>query len=125
MTKQTIHTDLAPKAIGPYVQAVKLGDMIFTSGQLGIDMATGTLAQGIEAQAHAALTNLGAILKQAGSGYENVVKCTVFVIDLADFALVNQVYGTYFKDNCPARSCVQVAKLPLGGLIEIECIAMK
>ena len=123
MTKQTICTDKAPRPIGPYAQAIKLGDIIFTSGQVGIDMQTGTLAQGIENQAHAALKNVGAILEEAGSSYDKALKCTVFVVDLADFATVNQIYSMYFKDNCPARSCVQVAKLPQGALIEIECIA--
>lgn len=123
MSKQVIHTDAAPKAIGPYVQAVKLGELVFTSGQLGIDVQKGGLAEGIEAQAHAAMKNLGAILREAGSDYAKVVKSTIFVTDLADFATVNQIYASYFDGVYPARSCVQVAKLPLGGLVEIECVA--
>ncbi len=125
MTKQTIHTDLAPKAIGPYVQAIQAGEMLFTSGQLGIDVATGKLAEGIENQAHAAMRNLGSILKEAGLGYGSIVKTTIFVKDLADFATVNKIYEGYFEGAFPARSCVQVAALPLGGLVEIECVAVK
>ncbi|MBR4067224.1 MAG: RidA family protein [Clostridia bacterium] len=121
--KQTIRTEKAPAAIGPYSQAQKVGDFIFTSGQLGIDMETGKLAEGVEAQAHAAMKNLGQILAAAGAGYASILKTTVFVKDLADFAKVNQVYAGYFEGDCPARSCVQVAALPLGGLVEIEAIA--
>ncbi|MEA5068238.1 MAG: RidA family protein [Christensenellaceae bacterium] len=123
MEKQLIHTDLAPQAIGPYVQADKLGDMVFTSGQLGIDVEKGGLAEGIEAQTHAAMKNLGAILRESGSDYAKVLKSTIFVTDLNDFAAVNQIYASYFEGAYPARSCVQVAKLPLGGLVEIECVA--
>ncbi|MEG0145003.1 MAG: RidA family protein [Clostridia bacterium] len=123
MDKQMVHTQTAPKAIGPYVQANKLGDMLYTSGQLGIDMVKGGLAEGIEAQTHAALKNLGEILTAAGSGYDKVVKTTVFVKDLADFQTVNKIYADYFTCGYPARSCVQVAALPMGGLVEIELIA--
>lgn len=123
MSKQVIHTDSAPKAIGPYVQAVKLGDMVFTSGQLGIDVATGSLADGIEAQAHASMKNVAAILREAGTDLSKAIKCTIFVQSLADFAVVNKIYESYFDGVFPARSCVEVAKLPLGGLVEIECIA--
>lgn len=121
--KQTIHTDKAPAAIGPYVQAQKIGDLIFTSGQLGIDVEKGGLAEGVEAQAHAAMKNLGQILSAAGAGYGNVIKTTIFVKDLADFAAVNKVYASYFEGDYPARSCVQVAALPMGGLVEIEAVA--
>jgi len=124
MSKAIIHTEKAPKAIGPYSQGVKMGGMLYTSGQLGIDMEKGGLAEGIENQAHAALKNLGQILAQAGSGYDKVVKTTVFVKDLADFATVNQIYAQYFTGDYPARSCVQVAALPMGALVEIECIAI-
>ncbi len=125
MMKQTIHTESAPKAIGPYVQAIKAGEMIFTSGQLGIDVGTGKLAEGIENQAHCAMRNLGAILAVAGAGYQNVLKTTIFVKDLGDFATVNKIYESYFAGQFPARSCVQVAALPLGGLVEIECVAVR
>ena len=113
----------APRAIGPYVQAVKAGGMLYTSGQLGIDMATGRLADGVAAQAHAAMKNLGAILRAGGADYEDVVKTTVFLKDLGDFALVNGIYKEYFGETFSARSCVQVAALPLGAFVEIECVA--
>jgi len=125
MEKKVIHTDAAPKAIGPYVQGVQAGKMIFTSGQLGIDVGTGKLAEGIENQVHAAMKNLGAILKAVGAGYQDIVKTTIFVKDLGDFATVNQIYESYFDGAFPARSCVQVAALPLNGLVEIECVAKK
>lgn len=123
MSKTIINTDNAPKAIGPYVQAVKTSGMLFTSGQLGIDMATGKLAEGVEAQAHCAMKNLGAILREGGLDYKNAIKTTIFLQDLGDFAVVNKIYESYFDGSFPARSCIEVAKLPLGGLIEIECIA--
>ena len=123
--KTVIHTASAPAAIGPYSQAIETDSMLFTSGQLGIIPATGELAQGVEAQTEWALKNIGAILAQAGLGYSNVIKTTVFVADLADFAKVNAVYQTFFDGAYPARSCVQVAALPKGGLVEIECIAVK
>ena len=123
--KNVIHTASAPAAIGPYSQAIQMGDFLFTSGQLGIIPETGELAQGVEAQTEWALKNLGAILEQAGMSYANVLKTTVFVADLADFAKVNAIYQQYFEGTYPARSCVQVAALPKGGLVEIECIASK
>lgn len=122
---KTIATTNAPAAIGPYVQGVDAGALVFTSGQLGLDPATGTLPEGIEAQTHQSLKNLGAILAAAGLGYENVVKTTVFVKDLADFGTVNGIYATYFTAALPARSCVQVAALPKDALVEIECIAVR
>ena len=125
MEKKIIATTEAPQAIGPYSQGWIVGDTIYTSGQLGIDVSTGKLADGIEAQTHAALKNLKAVLKEAWADLNNIVKTTVFVKDLADFATVNQIYGTYFDTEYPARSCVQVAKLPLDGLVEIECVAVK
>ncbi len=123
--KNVIHTASAPAAIGPYSQAIQMGDFLFTSGQLGIIPESGELAQGVEAQTEWALKNLGAILAQAGMSYANVLKTTVFVADLADFAKVNAIYQQYFEGAYPARSCVQVAALPKGGLVEIECIASK
>ena len=125
MERKIIATTEAPQAIGPYSQGWIVGDTIYTSGQLGIDVSTGKLADGIEAQTHAALKNLKAVLKEAGADLNNLVKTTVFVKDLADFATVNQIYGTYFDTEYPARSCVQVAKLPLDGLVEIECVAVR
>lgn len=123
MARETIHTDNAPKAVGPYVQAVKAGGMIYCSGQLGLNPADGTLAEGVEAQAHQSMKNLGAVLKEAGSGYSKIVKTSIFLADIADFAVVNEVYQSYFEGAFPARSCVEVANLPKGGLVEIECIA--
>ena len=125
MDKKVIATSNAPAAIGPYSQAVQMGDMLFTSGQLGIIPETGELAQGVEAQTEWALKNLGAILAECGMNYANVLKTTVFVADLADFAKVNAIYQNFFEGAYPARSCVQVAALPKGGLVEIECIASK
>ena len=119
----TVHSDHAPKAIGPYAQAVRSGNLVFTSGQLGIDPATGKLCDGVENQAHAAMRNLGAILAAAGTDYAHILKTTVFLTDLGNFAAVNAVYASYFGDVFPARSCFQVAALPMGGLVEIECVA--
>jgi len=123
MEKRIINTSEAPAAIGPYVQAVKAGDILFTSGQLGIDPATGLLPEGIKAQAEQSLKNIDAILKEAGLTKADVVKTTVFLADMQDFALVNEIYADYFGDSKPARSCFQVSSLPKGGLIEIEVIA--
>lgn len=123
MNKEVIATVNAPGAVGPYVQAVKAGGTVYCSGQLGIDPATGKLKEGVEEQAHQSMKNLGAVLKEAGSCYDCIVKTTIFLADMNDFAAVNQVYKSYFGESYPARSCVQVAKLPLGGLVEIECIA--
>ena len=125
MSKSIIHTPSAPAAIGPYSQAVQAGGMLFTSGQLGIDPATGELAAGVEAQAEWSMRNLGEILKQAGLTYADIVKTTVFVTDLGDFATVNAVYQRFFEEGYPARSCVEVAKLPMGAQVEIECVAIR
>lgn len=122
--KKVIHTDSAPAAIGPYVQGWKVGQMVYTSGQLGIDMAKGGLADGVVAQAHASMKNLGEILKAGGASYADIIKTTIFVKDLADFKAVNEVYASYFTGDYPARSCVQVAALPMGGLVEIEAVAI-
>lgn len=122
---KAIATQNAPNAIGPYVQGVDAGSTVYTSGQLGLDPATGALADGVAAQTKQALKNLDAVLHQAGLRLANVVKTTVFVQDLADFATVNAVYGEAFAGAYPARSCVQVAKLPMNALVEIECIAVR
>lgn len=124
MTREVISTQKAPGAVGPYVQAVKTDGMVYCSGQLGIDVNVGKLADGVEAQAHCSMKNLGAILEAAGSSYKNIVKTTIFLADMDDFAVVNKIYESYFGGDYPARSCFQVAKLPLGGLVEIECIAV-
>ena len=123
MAKEIIATTNAPEAVGPYVQAVKVNGMVYCSGQLGIDPAVGKMPEGVEAQAHCSMKNMGAILKEAGSDYSKIVKTTIFLADMNDFAKVNEIYKSYFGEEYPARSCVQVAKLPLGGLVEVECIA--
>ena len=124
MEKIIISTEQAPKAIGPYSQAVRFGNLVFLSGQLGLDPATGTLKDGIVAQTRQSLDSIGAILTSLGLTYAHVVKTTVFVKDLDDFATVNDIYGTVFGQDAPARSCVEVSRLPKRALVEIECIAV-
>ena len=123
--KKAIHASGAPAAVGPYVHAVEANWLIFTSGQLGLIPETGELPEGVEAQAHQSLKNLAAVLEAAGSSLGHVVKTNVFLDDINDFAKVNEVYAQYFQGEPPARSCVQAAKLPKGGLVEIEAIAVK
>ena len=125
MAKMTINAPEAPAAVGPYVHAVKANGFVFTSGQLGLNPEDGTLPEGIVAQTEQSLKNIGAVLKAAGLGYEDVVKTTIFVADMNDFATVNEIYSKYFTGEAPARSCVQAAKLPKGGLVEIEAIAVE
>ena len=123
--KKIVSTDKAPKAIGPYSQAIRTQDLVFTAGQLGLDPVTMELVpDGVEAQTRQALTNLKYVLEIADSGLNYVVKTTVFLQDMNDFAKMNAVYAEFFPDNPPARSTVQVAALPKGGLVEIECIAL-
>ncbi|MEG2353688.1 MAG: RidA family protein [Clostridium sp.] len=125
MQKEIISTTNAPGAIGPYSQAVKIGGMLYTSGQLPINAVTGELINDdVRSAAKQCLENLNAILTEAGTSLDKVVKTLVFVSDLNDFAAINEVYAQYFKDNYPARSCVQVAKLPLNAKLEIEAIAL-
>lgn len=124
MEKIIISTEQAPKAIGPYSQAVRVGQFVFLSGSLGLDPVTGALKDGIVAQTQQSLDNIGAILTALGLNYSHVVKTTVFLKDLDDFATVNDIYGTVFKDAAPARSCVEVSRLPKRALVEIECIAV-
>lgn len=125
MNKQIISTDKAPAAIGPYSQAVKINGMLFTSGQVPIVPETGKIeATDIEGQAEQVMNNLEAVIKAGGSDLSRVVKCTIFLKDLGHFAKVNEIYGARFKSAPPARSCVQVAKLPLDCLVEIEAIAL-
>jgi 2-iminobutanoate/2-iminopropanoate deaminase len=126
MANQAISTEKAPKAIGPYSQAVVAGDLIFTSGQIPLDPGTQALVPGdIRAQTERVMENLAAVLKAAGAGFENVVKATIFVADLGDFAIVNEIYGKRFPKSPPARSTVQVAALPKGARVEIDLIARK
>ena len=125
MTRQAISTGGAPGAIGPYSQAIRSGDMLFCSGQLGLDPASGELADGVEAQADRALRNLRSVLDAAGLGFDDVVKTTIFLADIADFSAVNEVYARFMPDPPPARSTFQVAALPKNGRVEIEAIARR
>jgi 2-iminobutanoate/2-iminopropanoate deaminase len=121
-----ISTDAAPKAIGPYSQAIVAGNLIFTSGQIPLDPATQQMVEGdVRVQAERVMENLAGVLKAAGVGFAQVVKSTIFLADLGDFAVVNEVYGKRFPSNPPARSTVQVAALPKGARVEIELIALK
>ena len=121
---KVISTEKAPAAIGPYSQGMNIGDLVFTSGQLPIDMATGELVMDdIKKATKASLENVKAILETAGSSMEKTIKLTIFISDMNNFAMVNEVYGEYFTDHKPARSCVEVARLPKDALIEIEAIA--
>lgn len=125
VTKTIISTELAPKAIGPYSQAIRAGDFIFCAGQTGLDPSTMELVTGgVEAQARQVLTNLKHVLEAAGSGFDRVVKTTVFLTDMANFVAMNAVYMEFFPENPPARSTIAVAGLPKGGLVEIEAIAL-
>lgn len=122
--RNIIQTQHAPAAIGPYSQAIRAGNLVFASGQLGLDPQTGKLQDGVEAQARQALANVKAVLAAAGTSVENVVKVTLFLTNMADFAKVNAIYGEVFHHEPPARSTIQVAALPLGGLVEVEVIAL-
>ncbi|HEY85136.1 MAG TPA: RidA family protein [Chloroflexi bacterium] len=125
MKRKIIHTDKAPVAVGPYSQAVKSKRMIFTAGQIPLDPSTGKLVEGgIEEQTRQALTNLKVVLKAAGSGMDAVMKTTVFLLDMGEFAAMNGVYAEFFPQDPPARSAVQVVALPLGARVEIEAIAL-
>lgn len=121
---QLIHTDEAPAAVGPYSQATKANGMLFVSGQLGIIPGEGKLADGFEAQSRQALDNLKAILVQGGSSLEKVLAVDVFVTDMGKFADLNTIYAEYFSNHKPARAAIEVAGLPLGGLVEFKCIAL-
>lgn len=125
MSKTVINAAKAPAAVGPYSHANAAGETIYISGQLGLDPETGILAEGVEAQAKTGFENLKTILTEAGVSFENVVKTTVFLTDMNDFAAVNDIYAQYFTSEYPARSCVQVAALPKGASFEIEAIAAK
>jgi 2-iminobutanoate/2-iminopropanoate deaminase len=124
MSRQIVSTEEAPAAVGPYSQAVARNGLIYTAGQIGLHPQTGKLvAGGVQAQTRQALLNLQAILEAAGTGLDNVLKTTVFLQDIGDFQSMNQVYATFFGEDPPARSAVQVAALPLGALVEIEAVA--
>ncbi len=125
MKKQTIVTDKAPQAIGPYSVAVRVGQFVYTAGQIGIDPASGQIVPGgVEAETRQALTNLKHVLEAAGASLGSVVKTTVFLRDIADFAKMNAVYAEFFTANYPARSAVQAAALPKGAAVEIEAVAV-
>ena len=122
--KTIIHTDDAPKAVGPYSQAVRTGNLLFTAGQVPLDPATGQMVEGdIAVQAEQVMLNLQAVLAAAGTGFEHVVKTTVYLADMADYAGLNEVYGRYISSNPPARSAFAVKGLPLGARVEIEMVA--
>ncbi len=124
--KAVIHSTLAPKAIGPYSQAIVTNDLVFVSGQLGIDASTGEFkGADIHSQTTQSMENIKAILKEAGLGMDSVVKTTILLKSLDDFSVVNEIYGSYFKEPYPARATFQVAKLPKDALVEIEAIAIK
>ena len=120
---KVVATDKAPAAVGAYSQAMVTGNLVFTSGQLGLIPETGELQEGVAAQAKQAMDNLGAVLEEAGAGFDSVVKTVIYLADIADFGVVNEIYAGYFEKDPPARCCFEVAALPKGGLIEIECIA--
>ena len=121
--KKVHNTDSAPKAIGPYVQAIEANGFLFTSGQLGINPQTSEFEEGIEKQTKQVMENLKAVLENAGTKLENVIKTTILLSDINDFATVNEIYGEYFDGAYPARSAYQIATLPLNALIEIELVA--
>lgn len=123
--KKPVATQKAPGAIGPYSQAMQAGGFIFTSGQLGLDPATGEFGKDVEEQARLSLNNVKAILEEAGSSLNQAVKMTVFLKDMNDFARVNEVYSSFFEQPYPARSAVEVARLPKDALVEIEAIALQ
>lgn len=123
--KKIISTDKAPAAIGPYSQAIEVNGMVYTSGVIPVVPATGEIPEGIEAQARQAIGNLAALLSEAGVPVENVVKTVVFIKNMDDFSKINAIYSEFFKTDCPARSCVEVARLPKDVLIEIEAVGVK
>lgn len=128
MPRDVIHTEKAPKAIGPYSQAIAAssGRMVFLSGQIPLDPATGEIVPGdVSAQTQQVMLNLEAVLAAAGCTFANVVRCGIFLTDLADFGKVNEIYGRYFPSNPPARATVQVSALPRGAKVEIDCIAVE
>jgi 2-iminobutanoate/2-iminopropanoate deaminase len=124
MTKQVISTDKAPAAIGPYSQAIEVNGVVYTSGIIPVDPATGNIPEGSVAQAKQAFANLSNLLEAAGSSMDRVVKTTVFIEEMNDFAAINEVYATYFAEPYPSRSCVEVARLPKDVMLEIEAVAL-
>lgn len=125
MENKVINSKKAPAAVGPYSHSVLANNVLYVSGQLGLDPDTGEMKKTVEQQAEQALKNLGEILNEAGMTYTDIVKTTVFLKSMADFGKINEIYGRYFSENPPARSCVAVAELPKNGLFEVEAIASK
>ena len=125
MEKKAVQTVHAPAAIGTYSQAIDLGNLVYTSGQIPVDPATGSIPADVRAQAEQSLKNIKAVLEAAGSSMEKVVKTTVFIANMNDFAVINEVYASFFAEPYPARSCVEAASLPKDVLLEIEAIALK
>ena len=123
--QKVISTDKAPSAIGPYSQAIEINGMVYTSGVIPVDPATGVVAEGVEAQAEQAFKNICNLVEASGSKVENIIKTTVFIKEMNDFGKINEIYKKYFKEPFPARSCVEVARLPKDVLLEIEAIAYK
>lgn len=123
--REKVHTDKAPKAIGPYSQAIDTGDFVFLSGQIGLDPETGQMKAGVEEQTHQVMRNLQAVLETVGLDFSHVVKTTIYLQDLNDFQKVNEIYASYLQEPYPARATVQVAALPKGALVEIEMIAKR
>lgn len=123
--QKVISTDKAPSAIGPYSQAIEINGMVYTSGVIPVDPATGVIADGVEAQAEQAFKNICNLVEASGSKVENIIKTTVFIKEMNDFGKINEIYKKYFKEPFPARSCVEVARLPKDVLLEIEAIAYK
>lgn len=122
---KVIQTTNAPSAVGPYSQAIEIDSLVFASGQIALNPATGEMVEGLEAQTHQVFKNAQAVIAASGAKWENVIKTTVFITNMDDFAKINEIYATYFKEPYPARSCVEVSKLPKGALIEVEVIAKK
>jgi reactive intermediate/imine deaminase len=120
MTRQTIHSNQAPAAIGPYSQAIRVGNVVYLSGQIGLDPATGNMVDGVEAQTHQVLRNLRAVCEAAGGTLDQIVKVSLLLVDLNDFAKVNEIMATYFSQPYPARATFQVVALPKGGRVEVE-----
>lgn len=119
-----INTERAPKAVGPYSQAIIANGFVFCAGQIGLDPQKGNLVEGVENQTHQVIRNLQAVLEEAGSSLEHIVKTTIFLQDMNDFATVNEIYGSYFEAHKPARATIQVARLPKDALVEIEAVAL-
>ncbi|MFT5700980.1 MAG: 2-iminobutanoate/2-iminopropanoate deaminase [Desulforhopalus sp.] len=125
MVYETVKTDSAPQPVGPYSQAVETSNFVFTSGQIGVDPLTNTLRDGVKEQTRQTMENLKAVLEAAGLAFSNVVKASIFITDMADFAQVNEVYASYFVSPFPARCCVEVQAMAMGAGVEIDLVAIK